>query len=140
MVRQKTRNGDRGERGRRSENQRSGIRMIFQLAPCQENPDYPPFPGARRDRFQGPPSLKQKSEHLDRKRNTVRPRRVLLELVLLELCSLTIPTEGRSQVGSLHLPAHFPPPPVTEPANTMSLSKYCKAHLRGRLLLASHDP
>lgn len=139
MGRQKTRNGDRGERGGRSENKRSGIRMILQLAPCQENPDYPPFPGACRDKFQGPP-LKQKSEHLDRKSNTVRPRRVLLELVLLKLCSLTIPTEGRSQVGSLHLPAHFSPPPVTEPANTMSLSKYYKAHLRGRLVLASHDP
>lgn len=69
--------------------------MILHLALCQESSDYHLFSGTSRDRFQDLPYLKQESEHLDRKSNTVRPRRVLLELVvLLNLCSLTIPTEG----------------------------------------------
>lgn len=52
MTRQKTREGDRGERGGRSKNERCGIRMILHLAPCQESPDLPLFSRARRDRFQ----------------------------------------------------------------------------------------
>lgn len=103
-MRQKTRNGDSGERGGRSENECIGIRLILLLASCQESSDYHLFPGERRERFQDPLPVKRKSEHLDRKNDRVRPMWVLLELMLLDLCSATTATEGRSCIGSLQLP------------------------------------
>ena len=141
MERQEARKRDRGERGGRSENESSWIRIILLLASVKRVLIILFF-----QRHATGFRTLWKSERgiwaSSSKKKYVSPQAGPSRPCTLKLCSLTIPTKGISGVGSLHLPADAPPfPPRWR--HLQALCHYrstTRAHLRGRLLLARQDP